>query len=111
MGSQTLYPRLPFLQRAAINFNASGDNTVIAADTNGNRIVIHRLWIVVGTATNITFKDNLSSPAAVPMAANGALVFDATGEPWFITNSNTAFIINQSGTAQCSGEVYYLLAS
>jgi hypothetical protein len=108
MGSQTLYPRLPYLLRAPINFSASGDNTVIAADPV-NRIIVHRLWLVCGGATNLTFKDNLGSPAAVPMAANGALVFDATGEPWFITNPNTAFIINQSGSAQTSGECYYTL--
>lgn len=109
MGMQTLYPRLPYLQRAAINFASSGDNTVIAADS-ANRIVIHRIWLVVGAATNLTFKDNLTSPAAVPMAANGGITFDATGEPWFITNVNTAFIINSSNAVQVSGEVYYTLA-
>lgn len=109
MGMQTLYPRLPTLQRIAINFNAAGDNTIIAADVT-NRIVIHRLWLVCAGATSLTFKDNLSSPAAVPMGANGGLTFDATGEPWFITNPNTAFIINSSNPVQVSGECYFTLA-
>lgn len=109
MGMQTLYPRLPTLQRVAINFNGSGDNTIVAADSV-NRIIIHRIWLVVAAVTNLTFKDNLSSPAAVPMAANGGLTFDATGEPWFITNVNTAFIINSSNAVQVSGECYYTLA-
>lgn len=108
MGSVTLYPRLPLLSRAVINFAGSGDNSIIAADTV-NRIVIHRIWLVCGAATNLTFKDNLVSPAAIPMGANGGLTFDATGEPWFITNINTAFIINSSNAVQVSGEVYYLL--
>jgi hypothetical protein len=109
MGSVSLYPRLPLLLRAAINFSSSGDNTIIAADTV-NRIIIHRIWLVVGGATNITFKDNLPSPAAVPLGQYGGITFDATGEPWFITNTNTAFIINSSSAVQVSGEVYYTLA-
>ena len=109
MGVQTLYARLPILNRIAINFSSSGDNTVIAADPI-NRIVIHRIWLVCATATNLTFKDNLPSPAAVPMGANGGLTFDATGEPWFVTDVNTAFIINSSNAVQVSGECYYTLA-
>ena len=108
MGSQPFYPRLKALKRAPINFNSSGDNTIISADTD-HRIMVHRLWFVVGGATNITFKDNLASPAAIPMAANGALVFDVTGEPWFQTDKDQAFIINQSGTEQVSGCCDYSL--
>lgn len=110
MGSVALYGRLPILSRLPINFNVGGDNTVIPADTNGNRIVVHRMWFVVGAAVNLTFKDNLPSPAAVPMGQNGALVFDATGEPWFTTDPNTAFIINASAGVQVSGEVFFILA-
>jgi hypothetical protein len=110
MGAVSLYPRLPILNRIAINFSTSGDQTVIAADTNGNRIVVHRIWFLVAGATNLTFKDNLPSPAAVPFAANEGITFDATGEPWFITAPNTAFIINSSVGVQVSGEIYYALA-
>ena len=109
VGVQTLYPRLPILSRIAINFSASGDNTIIPADAI-NRIIIHRLWLVVAAATSLTFKDNLPSPAAVSMSANGGLTFDATGEPWFITEPNTAFVINQNNAVQVSGEAYYTLA-
>ena len=108
MGAQSLYPRLPILTRVAINFNTTGDNTIIAADAS-NRIVIHRLWLVVAGATNLTFKDNLPSPAAVPLGQFGGITFDATGEPWFCTDKNSAFIINQSGAVQVSGCIYYLL--
>lgn len=110
MGAVSLYPRLPLLNRIAINFLATGDNTIIGADVT-RRIVVHRIWLVCSAATNLTFKDNLPSPAPVSMSANGAITFDATGEPWFITDINTAFIINQSGTAQVSGECFYMLAS
>ena len=109
MGQVTLYPRLPLLLRAPINFSASGDNIIIPADPI-NRIIIHRMWLVCGGLSNLTFKDNLASPAPIPMATNGAITFDATGEPWFITDPNTAFIINSSGAIQVSGEVYFTLA-
>lgn len=105
---QYSYPRLAILKRAVINFNTSGDNTIIASDAN-NRIVVHRLWFVVDANTSLTFKDNLPSPAAVPMGAKGALVFDASGEPWFVTDIGSAFIINSSAAVQVSGEVRYLL--
>jgi len=110
MGMVGLYGRLPILNRLPINISTLGDNTVVPADAAGNRIVIHRIWFLVAGAVNITFKDNLPSPAAVPFAANEGLTFDATGEPWFITNPNTAFIINLSAGIQVSGTIYYALA-
>lgn len=110
MGAQFLYPRLPHLERVAINFSSSGSNQIIAANAT-KRIIIHRIWLVVAGATNLTFVDNLSSPAAIPMAANGGITFDATGEPWFITDKNTAFSINSSAAVQVSGECYYTVAS
>jgi hypothetical protein len=111
MGSVALYGRLPILSRLPVSFNTAGDNIVIPADAAGNRIVVHRIWFLVGAATNITFKDNLVSPAAVPFAANEGLTFDATGEPWFITAPNTAFIMNSSANVQVSGEIYFALAN
>jgi len=108
MGSQFLYPRLPHLNRAVINFAASGNNTVIAAHAT-KRILIDRIWLVCAGATNLTFVDNLTDPAAVPMSANGGITFDTTGEPWFVTDPATAFIINSSAAVQVSGCAYYHL--
>jgi hypothetical protein len=109
----SLFPlpgRIHVLTRLPINIASSGDNIIIPADTTGYQIFVHRIWFLVAAAVNITFKDNLPSPAAVPFAANEGLTFDATGEPWFITNPNTAFIMNLSGNVQVSGEVFYLLS-
>jgi hypothetical protein len=110
MGGVGLYGRLPILLRLPINFNGAGDNIIVPADAAGNRIVVQRIWFLVAAATNITFKDNLPSPAAVPFAANEGITFDATGEPWFITAPNTAFIMNSSAGVQVSGKIYYALA-
>lgn len=107
MGVQFLYPRLPHLQSAAINFSSSGDNEIIAAVT-AKRILVHRLFIVCAGSTNLIFKrgsTNLSG--ALPMATNGGITFDITGEPWFTTSIDEAFNINSSIGVQVSGTIYF----
>jgi hypothetical protein len=108
MGVQYLYPRLAHLTSAPITFAASGDNIVVAAVAS-TRILVHRIWLVGAAATSLTFKDGASTSlsGAVPMAANGGLTFDATGEPWFVTALGNGFIINSSNAVQVSGMVYY----
>ena len=105
---QALYARLPHLQTTPINFSSTGDNTVISAIAS-TRILVDRVWLVASTATNLTFKDGASNSLSgpVPMSANGGLTFDISGEAWFVTALANAFIINQSGTAQISGQIYY----
>lgn len=107
MGTQFLYSRLPHLQSVAINFSSSGDNEIVAAVTN-KRILVHRLFIVCGAATDITFKRGSTAlSGALPMAANGGITFDITGEPWFTTDLSEAFNINSSNAVQVSGTCYY----
>lgn len=104
------YPRLSTLTRVAINISNSGDNSVIAA-VAGKRILIHRLWLVAGGATNVTFKDSLASPASMSMTANAGLTLDISDEPWFVTAINAAFVINSTNAVQLSGECAYNLTS
>jgi len=95
-------------KNAPINFSASGDNTVVAA-VAGKWIKVVRLYLVVGGATNITFKDGsaISFSGAMPMAANGAIVLDVADTLlWFNATGN--FVINSSNAVQVSGEVYYI---
>lgn len=106
MGSLYLYSRFSNLNRVSINFSASGDQTIISADAT-RRIIIYRLWLVVAGATALTFKDSLASPAAISLAANEGITFDASGEPWFATNVNQAFIINSSLAVGVGGIAYY----
>jgi hypothetical protein len=35
------------------------------------------------------------------------MVLDLDAEPWFTTDAGDAFIVNQTGTAQLSGRIYY----
>lgn len=107
MGVQFLYPRLPHLQTTPINFSASGVSEIIAAVT-AKRILIHRLFLVCAGSTNVTFKRGttvLSGP--IPMATNGGITLDITGEPWFTTDLAEAFNINSSIAVQISGTCYF----
>lgn len=93
---------------AAIDFSSSGDNTVIALVAS-KKIKVHRIFFVASSATNITIKDGASTSltGAMAMSANGGFTLDMQGDPWFTTTAGTAFIINQSGSAQVSGRIYY----
>ena len=100
---------------ATISFSNIGDNTIIAAST-GHVIRVAWLWLCVNGATNITVKEVRPgvNSGAVPMAANGCMTLPSTPLNYFplaITTKSTAFIINQSGTAQVSGAVYYDLTN
>lgn len=99
------------VKSAVINFAASGDNTVVAAIA-GKLISIVGLSLVVGAATNLTFKDGAANllSGAIPMTANGSIVFDEKSDfEWYYTsNVANAFIINSSAAVQVSGTVYYV---
>lgn len=112
MGASFNLPRAGTIPYTKIDFTAAGDNTAKSAVAL-NRINIHRIWIVVGGITNLTFKDGagVSLTGAVPMSANGGLTFDLSGEPWFVTTVGNAFIINNSAGVQVSGGMWYTLTT
>jgi hypothetical protein len=91
------------LYEAAIDFVATGDNTVVS----GGSSRIHKLFLVLSADSNLTFKDGATPlTGAMSMKANGAIVLDIDPRfPWFTPSGS--FIINQSGVAQVSGRVYY----
>lgn len=105
---------MPWPAETAIDFSASGDNAVVAATPNW-RVRVFQIFFVVSADTVITFKDGASIDLTGPisMKANGSVVLDfvrgsrEADQPWFTTSEGNAFIINQSGTAQVSGRVYY----
>lgn len=91
-----------------IDFALTGDNTVVAAVT-GKPIRIIAMVIVVSADTAITMKDGTGTAltGAMSLLANGAVVLDPATMPWFVTSAGNGFVINQSGTAQISGRIYY----
>ncbi len=70
--------------------------------------------LVAGGATNITIKDSAGSGPAValtgpiPLLANGAIVLDYTGEPWWMSSASSHLIISSSAAVQISGSVGYV---
>ncbi len=93
-----------------INFSANGDNVLIAGVAS-QIIRVWKLWFIVGSTSNLTFKDgagvaiSLSGPA--PFAKSEGMVLDFDTKPWATCLSGDSFIINQDGGAQVSGMVYY----
>lgn len=92
----------------AVDFSASGDNTVIAGVVN-KTIRVFRMFFVCSAATSITIKNGAGTnlTGAMAMSANGGFTLDFQNEAWFHTSASNAFILNQTGTAQVSGRVYY----
>lgn len=100
-------PTTSELAEAKIDFSTTGDNTIVAA-VAAQTIRLHKIFFVVSADTNITIKDGASGlTGVITMKAGGSFVLDMDGDPWFTCSTNTALVINQSGTAQISGRVYY----
>jgi hypothetical protein len=98
------------IKSAVVNFSSSGDN-VIVASVAGQLIQMVGILIVVGGATNITFKSGTGTPlsGALPLTANGALILDPVPNlVWYqtLTAANN-LVINNSNAVQVSGTVYY----
>lgn len=97
-------------KEVAVDLAASGDNIIVAA-VAGQSVRVHKLFLVLGGDTNLTFKDGAGAEFDGPLAmkANGAIVFDESLPPrhWFKTSVGNAFIINLSNAVQLSGRVYY----
>lgn len=104
---------MPWPAETSISFSASGDNVVIPA-VAGQSIKVFQLFLVVSATTNLTFKDGPTAlDGPLDMTANGSIVLDdnlgsrQSDRPWFTTSPGNAFTINQSGSAQVSGRVYF----
>jgi hypothetical protein len=100
---------MPNLALAAISFTATGDNTLVTG-VAGKIISVYKIYLAASAATNLTFKDGASTTqsGAIPMAVNGQLVFVYDTTPWFFASPGNNFVLNQSGTAQVSGTIYYI---
>ena len=98
------------LQKADINISSSGNNTIIAAPTNGY-IVIDFIVFLPTTAVSVQIKDGTTNYGGpFPLDAKQPFTFENTihNEKGIITLSpGNAFVINLSGAVQCGGFVRY----
>lgn len=93
-----------------INFNSSGDNTVIAA-TTGVPINIYCIRYTVDGATVLTYKDNATAlSGGIILTGNGSSeTLPMSDEPWYQIQPGNAFIMNSSNAVQFGGNVWYTL--
>ncbi len=101
-------PTTATLSSAVINTSSTGDS-VIVSTVSSQTVRVYRMFFVVSAATTLSFKSGgaTSLTGVMTFTAGGSFAIDFSGEPWFITTSGQAFIINQTGTAQISGVCYY----
>ncbi len=99
-----------FLQSTVVNNNSGGDIGSPVSPASQAIIRVYQIMLVLGGATNITFKDGstaLSGP--MPMLANGSYYLPMTGYPHFTTSVGNDFNINSSNAVQVSGTVWFTL--
>ena len=109
IGTVNFNPRsVAVLVSSAINTSSTGDD-VIVSTVSSQTVRVFKMFFVVSAPTTITFKSggNTLLSGAMSFLANGAFIIDFDGEPWFVTAASQGFIINQTGSAQISGTVYY----
>lgn len=106
---------MPWPAELIIDFNSTGENVVIPAES-GELIEVWQLFFTVDAATFITVRNGVGGTDLTPrltFLTGGALVFDPVGDdrdptrPWFTTDTSAAFVLHQTGTAQVSGRIYY----
>lgn len=100
--------------QAAITFNSSGDNTLVAG-VGGQTIRVMRIFFVnsdAATATNITIKDSTPTSFSGAFLLNSGGFFSGapSGEPLFVTASGKGFQLNSSAAVQISGVIWYTIS-
>lgn len=94
---------------AVIAASASGDNTIIAANSTRG-IKIWQYSFTTAAAVNILFKAGSTAlSGAYVYGGNGSDFRMYSGMAWFECPPNTAFIINLSGAIAIGGTVQYTL--
>jgi len=103
---------ISYLDRAAINFSASGDNVVVPA-VAGKQIKVYRLKLLCASATALSFKDGVGGTVLegpMPFSANQGMIEDYTSidmPPWYTTSPGNALVINSSNAVQIGGALDY----
>lgn len=95
--------------QAPVNFNSSGDNTVIPG-VMGQTVRVLQFFLAIADVTNITYKSGssaLSGPLTFTSA--GAHVLDYGQLPLNCLNAGDSFVINSSNAVQVSGTIWYIL--
>lgn len=91
-----------------VDFSLSGDNVLVSGIV-GKRIYLYRIAFVVAGATNVRFKDGVSTNLSglYTLNAGGSVVLDISNVPWYQTSTGKDLILNSSNAVQVGGTIYY----
>lgn len=99
-----------FLTQIGVNQTVSGDLTIIPA-VAGKTIRVYRVFLMSSVSGNLTPKDGAAAFCGpLPFSANGGIIMDFDGEPWFTCSPGNAFVINVSAAGQLSGRIGYTVS-
>lgn len=96
---------------AAINATTTaGDNTIVAADVNGNRIKVIGYVIVAAAGTTVTWKRGTTAlSGAIALAANGGIAAPLNETTaWLQTAANEALVMTL-GAGAVQGHITYVV--
>lgn len=102
-------PTTKQLTQASVSVSASGDNTLVAA-TASQTTRVFRLYLVNSGSVKVDVKFKSATTdktGAMTLFPGGSICLNFDGEPWFITGTNEAFILNLSAACQISGWLDY----
>jgi hypothetical protein len=101
-------PTTQKMTRVAINFSASGDNTIVSA-VAAQKARLFAFFLKVKGATDLKWKNGAGADfhPALPFASGDGWSEMGPGEAIFECSTNTALILNSSNAVQVSGYAYF----
>jgi hypothetical protein len=100
-------PATSKLTRINISFSTSASSTLLAG-VGGQTIRVHRILFTSSAATTAQFESSTSAISGeMNFAANGALVLDNDGEPWYVTSTADPLRLHITTASQISGNLWY----
>lgn len=108
--SQT--PNLPTtvtVTKITVNASTNGNNTLVAGVAS-ETVRVFKVALVFSAGGTVIFQDGASTALTGPLvlSAGATIVLDMDiTNPWFLTSSGNAFVINLSGGAAVGGVIYY----
>ena len=91
---------------AALSFSASGDNTVVAAQT-GKTIRVHAIALTAASPVTVAIKDGASTTLGSFQNVTSLSIDQFDGAPRYVLTSGNALIINLGAAVSCTGTIWY----
>lgn len=88
-----------------VSISASGDNTVIAAQS-GRNIEVLGLLLSLASETTVQFKSG-STAISGPQTMLSLLLDEKAAGRWYVTNQGEAFVISLGAAVQTGGTIWY----